>query len=549
MNRVRISGVVVVFLAPADTIPRLNPEGDTLHRWLVFVLLAAAPVQAQEKKPLRWGTDPAGGAPYVYTDKTAAAEKYIGFEVELAEYLAGKLDRTSAMVKGDWSKLPLLLRKPADQDDAIDIVLNGYELRKDLLADYAATRPYYVYRLVMMTHAETAKDKDLRGWADLYPSTGRAVKTVGVLGGSVAHRHVKKTFAEGVSVKTSEDVKPVLDLVLDRRMDATVQDNPCATYFLKQYPDLVAVGEPVKPGFYVIYYRKDDPALGAALDKAIAEGLRDGSLRKIYAKYHVWNDDQERLWYWLEQPWPPEDIEDEDLDEDGHAVNPWPRLLKELIGAAGVTVLLSVVSFPIAMVAGLLIAVGRVYGPRWLGFPLGLGAEIVRGTPLLLQLFVIYYLIPELMFQTRWDGLIWLAKNLTPFLAGVLGLALNYSAYESENYRAGLLAIPKGQMEAALALGMTRFTAIRRIVVPQAVRLVIPPVTNDFIALFKDTSACSVILVVELTRKYNELYNFNRDLIVELAFVTAGLYLLMSYPLSIVANRFERRLNAPAGGR
>jgi len=214
-----------------------------------------------------------------------------------------------------------------------------------------------------------------------------------------------------------------------------------------------------------------------------------------------------------------------------------------------VTVLLSVVAFPLAMVAGLLIAVGRVYGPRWLGFLLGLGVEIVRGTPLLLQLFVIYYLIPELMFQTHWDGLIWLAKNLTPFLAGVLVLALNYSAYESENYRAGLLAIPKGQMEAALALGMTRFTAIRRIVVPQAVRLVIPPVTNDFIALFKDTSACSVILVVELTRKYNELYNFNRDLIVELAFVTAGLYLLMSYPLSIVANRLERRLNAPAGGR
>ena len=125
-------------------------------------------------------------------------------------------------------------------------------------------------------------------------------------------------------------------------------------------------------------------------------------------------------------------------------------------------------------------------------------------------------------------------------MAGVLGLAINYSAYEAENYRAGLQAIPRGQTEAALALGMSRWTAIRTVVVPQAVRIVIPPVTNDFIALFKDTSACSILFVTELTRKYNELFNFNRDLVVELLFLTAGLYLLMSYPLAIVARRLEK---------
>ena len=103
-------------------------------------------------------------------------------------------------------------------------------------------------------------------------------------------------------------------------------------------------------------------------------------------------------------------------------------------------------------------------------------------------------------------------------------------------------------MEAALALGMTPFTAIRTVVVPQAVRVVIPPVTNDFIALFKDTSVCSVILITELTRKYNERDNFNRDLVVELAVVTAGLYLLMSYPLAVLARALERKLGANAGG-
>ena len=140
------------------------------------------------------------------------------------------------------------------------------------------------------------------------------------------------------------------------------------------------------------------------------------------------------------------------------------------------------------------------------------------------------------------------ALALDPLYAGIIGLAINYSAYEAENYRAGLRAIPRGQMEAALSLGMTRLTALRRVVIPQAVRIVIPPVTNDFIALFKDTSVCSVILITELTRKYNELYNFNRDLVVELAFITAGLYLLMSYPMSLLARYLENRMGTHAGG-
>jgi polar amino acid transport system substrate-binding protein len=124
--------------------------------------------------------------------------------------------------------------------------------------------------------------------------------------------------------------------------------------------------------------------------------------------------------------------------------------------------------------------------------------------------------------------------------AAILGLAINYSAYEAEIYRAGLLAIPIGQMEAALALGMSRGQALRRIVVPQAVRLVVPPVTNDFIALFKDTSVCSAITVVELTKLYSIQSN-STGAYIELAVVTGLLYFAMSYPLSLVARRLERR--------
>jgi polar amino acid transport system substrate-binding protein len=184
---------------------------------------------------------------------------------------------------------------------------------------------------------------------------------------------------------------------------------------------------------------------------------------------------------------------------------------------------------PLAMAAGLLIAVGRLYGPRWLNWLLGAYVELLRGTPLLLQLSVIYYLLPTIGIA------------LPAFWAGVLGLAINYSAYEAENYRAGLLAIPRGQMEAALSLGMTTATALRRVIVPQAVRIVIPPVTNDFIALFKDTSVCSVIAVTELTSRYRYLAVNYQSYIIQLGLMTAILYLLMSYPLSLIARRLEKR--------
>src|SRR6185295_5781258 len=124
---------------------------------------------------------------------------------------------------------------------------------------------------------------------------------------------------------------------------------------------------------------------------------------------------------------------------------------------------------------------GRLYGPLPVRLALAWYVEILRGTPLLLQLIAVFYVLPS--FGIR----------LNAYVAGILGLAINYSAYEAEIYRAGLLAIPRGQMEAALALGMSQSLAVRRVIVPQAVRIVVPPVTNDFIAMFKDTSVCSAI--------------------------------------------------------
>jgi polar amino acid transport system substrate-binding protein len=131
-------------------------------------------------------------------------------------------------------------------------------------------------------------------------------------------------------------------------------------------------------------------------------------------------------------------------------------------------------------------------------------------------------------------------------LAAVLGLALNYSAYEAENYRAGIQSIPKTQMEAALALGMTQMQALRYVIIPQAIRMVIPPVTNDFIALLKDSSLVSVITMVELTKAYSELASIHYDYL-GIGLLAAAMYFLIGLPFVRLARLAERYFTP--GGR
>src|SRR4029078_3447457 len=152
---------------------------DAPRRWspaLLALLVWPAAAPAADPPPLRWGTDPTGGAPYVFKNDQG---KFVGFEVELAEYLAKELGRTSKMATGDWDKLPELLGKPAGDADAIDIVLNGYELREDLEKKYPSTVPYYVYKLALVINKD---DEDaIRGWGDLTRETAKGVKrSVGV---------------------------------------------------------------------------------------------------------------------------------------------------------------------------------------------------------------------------------------------------------------------------------------------------------------------------------------------------------------------------------
>ncbi len=490
----------------------------------------------QERGVLVWGGDREGGGPFVYP-REDDPEQIQGFEVEIAEYLAGKLGVRAEFAQGQWDKLPDML----DRGD-LDIVLNGYEWTPARAEYFGTSVPYYIYELQLLARKE---DPTLTSWQDVAFPPGGTKKRICVLGASAAEDYLRDNYPETVEIVTFDgatDAMRAVELAVDG-LDANLQDGPVTVFYRNDYPLLTHVGEPVGRGYYVVLVRKGDDKLLAAINQAIIEGLRDGSLRRILDEYGLWNETQSlrALETADDGGFVGDLIAETELEGEATTAAPRSRTVQRgwevirsrgpiLLEATKVTLLLAVISMPLAILSGLLIALGRLYGPAVLRWPLTAYVEVVRGTPLVLQLYVIYFLLPEI------------GVSIPRFWSGVLGLAINYSAYEAEIYRAGLQAIPRGQMEAALALGMSRWLAVRRIIIPQATRIVIPAVTNDFIALFKDTAVCSVISVIELSKAYS-IHAQSTRAIVELGVLTCILYFALSYPLSLIAGALERRLS------
>ncbi len=202
----------------------------------------------------------------------------------------------------------------------------------------------------------------------------------------------------------------------------------------------------------------------------------------------------------------------------------------DLWAGVQLTVFLTCGSMAIALVLGLLLALARISPSRAVRLPTVLFVELIRGSPLLLQLFYIYYVLPLIGIR------------LTPIQAGLAGLSINYGAYLSEVFRAGIAAVDRGQWEAADALGLSRGWTMRLVVLPQAIRIVVPPVGNYFVSLFKDTALVSTISIAELmfrgqliaadTFKYMRIYT-----------VVFGIYLAISIPASLAVRYLERRFD------
>lgn len=230
--------------------------------------------------------------------------------------------------------------------------------------------------------------------------------------------------------------------------------------------------------------------------------------------------------------------------------NPFWRMTLFLLDGIAVTIGVTLISFALILGVGLLGGLGRISPNAGVRSLTALYVDIVRGIPLLVQLLFLYYAFPQLLHQAgealalRFPG--WrLAQSLatlqfSPFWAAVLGLTFCYGAYMTEVFRAGFEAIPRGQLEAALALGMSRAQALRVIILPQAVRVALPPIGNDFISLLKDSSLVSVVAVADLTRRGREFISA-AFIPVEGWTLVALLYLLLTLLVSRLVMVVERR--------
>jgi polar amino acid transport system substrate-binding protein len=279
----------------------------------------------------------------------------------------------------------------------------------------------------------------------------------------------------------------------------------------------------VAEGRYAIGVRRGEEDLLRAVDEAVGRLARAGTLREIFRRWQIDGPRQDRLAAQAEEARPVGRRRPLDLHQVGL-----------FLQGAAVTVGISASAMLIAILGGLLLAVARLPSPVAWRRPVRWAAtayvEVFRGTPVLLQLFVIYYGLAGIL-------------PLGAYAAAILGLGLNYAAYEAEIYRAGIQAVPRGEIDAAHALGMTGALTLRRVVLPQAFRFSLPGVANDFIALLKDSSLVSVITVVELTKRMTIAAVDLGDWAAPGA-LCALLYFAMSYPLS----RLARRLEAHLGG-
>ena len=479
-------------------------------------------VLAQQPLIFRWAGDPEGGAPFVEADPSRP-DDLVGFDVEIAGLMARGLGRRPEFVNIDFRQID----QSVARGDA-EIGMSGIEDTPTRRTTLAVTLPYYEFREVL-----SVRDADASTFRTLADLKG---KSVGTLSGTIAYEILLRAERDhGIhAVSYDDDVHPYSDLVLGR-IDAVLLDNVLAERRDRAMDGFTVQPETVAVGHYVGVLAPENAMLRNNIDELLRAAMRDGTLEKIFRKWRVWNDDQPKLYAQILAGQPVAPVIGLDTSASASAVSRWEaarRYLPSLLRASSVTIVLSCLSMALAIAIGVVIATGRVYGGRVAQLALTGYVELIRGTPILLQLFVLYYGLAA-------------AIRLPAFLAALLGLALNYAAYESEIYRSALEAVSVGQLEAARTLGLSERQVLTLVRAPQAFRLALAPMTNDFVAMLKDSSLVSVLTVLELT-KQTQIFATNLGSWVIPGIMCATLYLAMSLPLSIAARRLERRWKSPS---
>jgi His/Glu/Gln/Arg/opine family amino acid ABC transporter permease subunit len=474
---------------------------------LVLVLLAAlmsaacggssGENQVKSSGVLRVGTEGVY-SPFSYHD---ANNELVGYDVDVAKAVGEKLGVRVEFVETPWDAMFAAL-----EANRFDVVANEVTINPERQAKYDLSEPYSVGEGVIVTRADNS-----------------SIKSLADLKGKVAAENATSNWSDiarkaGANVEAVEGFTQAIKLLNQGRVDVVVNDSIAVYAYLAETGDKSVkiagnVGQKSEQGFAA---RKNSGLL-PDLNKALDELRSDGTLAKISQKYLKANASGAP----------------ETAPAQQETQSTWQLVFSSLgpLAKAAITktIPLTVISFVIGIVIALAVALGRLSSNRVLTNIARFYISVIRGTPLLVQLFIVFYALPQL------------GVKIDPWPAAIIAFSLNVGGYAAEIIRSAIQSIPKGQWEAAETIGLNYLGSLRHIILPQATRVAVPPLSNTLISLLKDTSLASTILVTELLRQSQIIAARTFDFLA--LYTTAAVYYwVICLVLSFGQSRVERRL-------
>lgn len=462
----------------------------------------AAARDGEQRTVVRVGTE---GTYPPFTFHDPQTDELTGYDIEVVRAVADRAGWDLQYVEAPFDAI-----FPALDSGRIDVVANQVTINPEREARYLFSTPYTYSRGVIVTAADT---DDITTLADL--------------DGKVTAQSETSNWAQvardaGAEVRSVEAFAQAAELLAQGRVDAIVNDNIAVLdYLASTGSDEIKIagtaGDEVS--LQALAFRQDEPQLQQQADAALAELASDGTLADISEGYFGTDVSIEGS--------ADVSVSGSDTRSTGEVVldTLWPMLR----GMLQYTVPIAAVSFLAGLVLGLLAALARLSGNRLVQLPARFYISAIRGTPLLVQLFIVFF------------GLGQIGLKIPSVPAAILALSLNVGGYAAEIIRASILSVPRGQYEAATTIGMGYPMLMRRIVLPQAARIAVPPLGNTLLSLIKDTALASVILVPELFRQAQNAAASSFDYL-PLYLVAALYYWILCWVVSLAQQPLEKRL-------
>ena len=445
-------------------------------------------------------------APFVFQNDQS---KYTGIDMELIKAIAKDQGFTLEISNPGFDAAVSDV-----QNGNADGMIAGMTVTDARKATFDFSDPYYTTNsiLAVQESSKISSYEDLKG------------KTVGVKNGTASQTFLEENKSKyGYKIKTFSDGASMYDSLNSGSVAAIMDDEPVIKYAIKQGRKFKTPIEGTPSGQIAFAVQKDsNPELIEMFNNGLANLKESGEYQKILDKY-LSSDSEETT-------------ESTSVDE----TTIWGLLqnnYKQLLGGLGVTIALALISFAIAMVVGIIFGMFSVSPYKWLRWTAEIFVDVIRGIPLMILAAFIFWGIPNLI-----ESMTGHQSPINDFLAGTIALSLNAAAYIAEIVRGGIQAVPAGQMEASRSLGISYSKTMRKIILPQATKLMLPNFVNQFVIALKDTTIVSAIGLVELFQTGKIIIARNYQSFKMYA-ILAVFYLVIITLLTRFAKQLEKRAN------